>query len=104
MITETVTRLRAAGRDRNGDPTGDPSEVNIEGCVIWPTGSSEQTFQQDTVTSDYQVLMPPGTDVLPTDQIRWDGVVYDVDGEPGRYRNPFTGTDPGVLVTIRRAA
>lgn len=101
--TQTVTRLRPQPLDRNGDPTGPAAEQDIPGCVIWPAGSSEQTYQQDTVASGFQVEMPADCDILPTDQVRWNDNVYDIDGDPEPHQNPFTGTRV-LVVTIRRAA
>jgi hypothetical protein len=106
QYTVTVTVVRPGGRDQYGDPTGTPAETPVSGCVVWPEASSEQTFQQDIVALGYQVLMPAGTDVLATDQVRLpdDDLMYEVVGEPQRFLNPFTGTDPGVLVTARRSS
>ena len=103
--TETLTRLRGT-RDRFGDPTPG-SEQDIDGCVVWPrdanaSGSNEHLDGRDTVIVGYSALLPPGTDVKATDQIRWRGSVYDVIGEPGVYTTPFSGTDPGVTISLQR--
>lgn len=104
--SETLTRVRQA-RARHGDPSGTPDELTIQGCVVWPgdanaSGSNEKTDRQDTVIVGYSALLPPGSDVLATDQLRWRGEPYEVVGQPSIYTTPFTGTDPGVLVSMRR--
>lgn len=30
-------------------------------------------------------------DIVATDRLRWDGITYQVDGEPATYRHPITG-------------
>lgn len=102
---QTLTRVRSGGRDKHGDPTGSPAELAILGCVVWPQtalSSAEKTAGQDTVIVGYAALLPPGTDILPTDQMRWRGLLFDVTGEPAIYTTPFTSTDPGVEVSLRR--
>lgn len=97
----TIVRSTALA-DRHGDRSGSPTETPVDGCVWWPSGiGAEVTYQQQSVESDYDVLMPPGTDVLATDQVRWDDDLYQVVGRPERYLNPFTGTDPGVVVHLK---
>jgi hypothetical protein len=103
--SETLTRVRPSARDGNGDPVAAPAELVIVGCVVWPVTAAtgaEKTSGQDTVIVGYAALLPPGSDVVATDQLRWRGLDYDVTGEPGVYATPFTGTDPGVHVSMRR--
>jgi len=45
---------------------------------------------------------PPDADVLPTDRVEVRGQVYEVVGEVGVWRSPFTGWEPGVEVALRR--
>jgi hypothetical protein len=45
---------------------------------------------------------PPSADVLPTDRMEIRGEVYEVVGEVGEWRSPFTGWEPGVEVALRR--
>lgn len=103
---EVLTRIRQA-KGKHGDPAGAPSEVDIPGCVVWPqdgnaSSSNEKTDGQDTVIIGYAALVPPGTDVLATDQLRWRGQPFDVVGEPAIFTTPFTSTDPGIQISMRR--
>lgn len=101
---ETLTVLRSTGVDGNGDPLpGSAASTTVDGCAVWPRGTSTETVAgQDTVIIGYSALLPPATDVLATDQIQWAGDLYEVEGEPGRYQSPLTGTQPGILVALRR--
>jgi hypothetical protein len=102
---ETLTVLPAPTRDRHGDATGTASGVDVPGCAVWPAGSTEQTSgdtgPRDTVIGGYEVLMPVGTAVKAIDQLRWRGEEYNVDGDPERFQNPFTGTEE-LLVRMRK--
>lgn len=106
-FTESVQRLRVPSRDRHGDPIGAAASTTIVGCIVWPrdgnaSSGNEKTDSQDTVIIGLQVLMPSGTDITPTDQMLVRGQIYDVEGEPASHRSPFTGTSPGVLVSLKR--
>jgi hypothetical protein len=107
VATEILTRVRAAGTDRHGYPTGEPTRVAVEGCVVWPsdgnaTAGNEQNFAQTTVITGLTALLPPGTDAQPTDQWERGDVPYEQVGEPAVYVSPFTGDTPGVLIVLKR--
>jgi hypothetical protein len=36
----------------------------------------------------------------PTDQITARGSRYDIDGKPQVFHNPFTGEEPGAVITL----
>lgn len=93
MLTESVTILRPAEPvfPTMGDPTAQTS-ISVDGCVFWPTTSSEIVTGQDTVTWDAEITMPPGTDIRPTDEVVHHGTTYLVVGRPSHFRSPFTGT------------
>lgn len=104
MIGETVTILRrtASGRDSHGNTTWTTVEIPIEGCAVWPTGSTEQTQGQDQTSERLTVWFPYGTDVRSTDQMRVRGLVYEVTGLPSSWSSPFTATRAGVEVRVER--
>jgi hypothetical protein len=96
-FAETWTRLRGGGRDRNGDPIGGVTELDVQGCVSWSgdangSGGNEQTDRRETVFTGRTLMLPPDTDAAPSDRWRRGGVVYEQAGEPGDDLNPFTGT------------
>ncbi|WP_026220434.1 hypothetical protein [Wenjunlia vitaminophila] len=86
-------------RDDRGQPVlGSPQEIPMHGCVVTPrqelpqVGGAEQQAR-DMVIVGWTVYAPPGSEVRTTDQVRIRGVVCEVTGEPGDWRqNVFTGT------------
>lgn len=86
--SHTVTVIRPPQRDKRGDPVpGTGTETDLDGCSVQPRGgaaptSSEATDLRDTVTTGLVVYVPPGADIKATDQVRWKGTVYQVDGDP----------------------
>ncbi|EPD63175.1 hypothetical protein [Streptomyces sp. HGB0020] len=98
----TVTVLRPPGNDAFGDPVGgDPAETEVTGAFMQPVQTSERTDDRDTVEASWTCFLPPDTDLRPTDQIRFRGLVYEVDGEP----QPFdtrTGVTHHIEVRLRR--
>lgn len=80
--SDTLTRLRGQSRDRFGDLAGTDDELDITGCSVQPTASSESTDRGELIITSLTVYMPGGTDFVATDRARWLGDVYEVDGQP----------------------
>lgn len=81
--SHSVTIVRPIGQDAHGDPLpGDPTEDEVSGCSVQPSSSVELTDGRDTVVSLWDAFLPAGTDVRATDQVRWNGQLYEVDGDP----------------------
>lgn len=99
--TETVTVIRPAGRDENGDPTGVPVEHDLENCIVWPRTTSEDNDRGIVPISGYNIWAPAGSDVLATDQIRVRDEVNQVEGVPADHRK-LSGRRWGVLVVTER--
>jgi len=94
--TETVTVIRPPGRDRFGDLLPEASsEFDVPGCLFAPGPSKELGFAANTVDTDGTIYAPPGTEVLPTDQVRVRGDVYSVVGKPQVWGNA------GVVIVVR---
>lgn len=105
---ETVTRLRATvSTDVYGGPTLDwtsPDELEIDGCGIAPraNGDLEDTARAGAVIG-FTLYGPPDADIGYKDRVRRaNGDLFEVDGEPGRWVNPFTGYRHGVTAALRR--
>lgn len=102
---ETVVVLRPGPPETDGygnDVPGPDRETRYAGCAVWPRVSSEDVQARDQVIDGLYVLFPTGTDVRATDRVRVRGDVYMVDGEPGVYRSPLTGTTLGPQVSLTR--
>lgn len=92
---EVITRLRAP------DVTG-PDGATIPGSwstvaeialgklnylgELQPLSSTEDVVGKQRTESTHKAFLPGGADVLPTDRLRFQGVDYQVEGEPERFR------------------
>lgn len=106
---ETVTRQRATATTDpySGEATDlswdDPDELAIEGVAVAP-GATAETAEADRERLDieFTLYLPYGADVKPLDRVVVRGTAYDVEGKPADWRNPFTGSEPGTVVQVRR--
>lgn len=92
---DTVTRLRAPnstgpdGAEIPGDWDNTPDEALDKTdypCEFQPLSSTENVVAQQRVESTHRAFLPAGADVLATDRLRFNGVDYQVDGDPERWR------------------
>lgn len=95
--SDTVTRLRRSDdlppRDNFGNLQGSDDELDIDGCSVQPTASSESTDTGELVITNLTVYLPAGTDLLATDRVRWLGDVYAVDGQPAFWHDDLGDDD-----------
>lgn len=85
--SRTVRVIRKPKIDKlSTPPAGAPPEHDIVGCAVLPRTSHEEG-RGWVIVEGRMVIAPHGSDVLASDQVRVDGVVWDVDGEPGDYEN-----------------
>lgn len=73
----------------------------ISDCIEYPTGSTEQDM---AVTDSRTLLVPSGSDIVPTDRIRLNGLLYQVEGLPMDWEDPLTGWRPGMQVRLERVS
>lgn len=108
MAGVTVTRIRRSpgGRDSFGDRIpGTESRTDIPGCALAPRADPEPTERgRNGVIVGLTLYAPLGTDLLHADRIEFDGTAYEIDGEPGRWVNPWVPTHGGVEAALKRAA
>lgn len=103
---ETVTVVPGSiGSDNNGDPVPDTRpEHDLERCGIAFRYSTEPTERgRQGVIVGLTVYAPAGSDVLSTDNLLVRGSTYRVEGEPGDWRSPFSGWEPGMEIMARKA-
>lgn len=94
-FAETIAVIRGTP-DKYGDKDAATSHF-VEGAVLWPAASpTETTGSSDIVSWTLTALIPPGSDILSTDQIAYQGVIYDIVGQPMAWRSAFTGYRPGI--------
>ena len=80
--------------------------VAVKGCVVLPATMDElHQPGRDWTLAGYDVFMPTASAHLvdSSSRVRWDGLEWVVEGEPRRWRNPYTGTN-FVQFRIERAS
>ena len=97
-ILSTVTT-----RDKYGNETAEVTEVPWGPVAVAPRTASESVDPHSPAVIVGLTLYGPPVTIDPDDQVRIGGVVYNVDGEPGDWRSPFTGWHPGIEVAVVRA-
>ncbi|GAA3384496.1 hypothetical protein [Streptomyces racemochromogenes] len=112
MFNQSAVRVRAGTRpDRGGNTAMDwsPGAVNrltVTGLNIQPASQSESADEQRTaVVTGYKVQSAPGTapDVKAADRIEWAGLVYEVQGEVGRWPQLFADSVHHIEFVMDRA-
>lgn len=102
----TITRLRATDDDvdeYNNPIPGEPARLELEGAFVAPRKS--EGLDRDGrygVIVGLTLFLPYGTDLVYTDQVEVDDVVYEIDGEPGSWLQPHTGWQAGMEVALVR--
>jgi hypothetical protein len=111
---ETITRLRpgTTSDPYSGGTVEDwttPAELDIEHVAVEPaTVSSTQTRNAVTearqaVSDGFVLYLPPDAPELAArDRVRVRGTVQRIVGTPADWRSPYTGWNPGRVVTTER--
>lgn len=107
-----IVRVRSTpgGVDEYGDPVpGVESRTTLTGAFVAPRTDPGQDSEitnrgRAGVIVGLMLFAPYETDLVYTDRIEVDGVLYEIDGEPGKWRNPFSGWEAGIQAALRRAA
>lgn len=111
-----VTVIRPPGVDKYGDRiSGDPEEVTYSDVIVAPRvggpGTSSSEIHQrarDGLIEGLTAYFPADADVRFTDRVRvhhpaFEDDLFEVEGEPGVWENPFAGDKPGLEVALRKA-
>jgi hypothetical protein len=103
---ETITVVRpgpVVDTDGYGnDVRGADVETDVAGCAVAPRTSTENVDARDQIIEGLTVWPPAGTDIQATDKIRRGGVLYEIDGDPGAWRSPFTGLAAPMRLSLTR--
>jgi hypothetical protein len=99
--SETIYLVTPAAAGRHGEPSGEPTRRKVEGCALYPRGSTETDGRTSTVITGMTLLAPPGTEVHPKEHVEWRGDAYDVEGRPGPWVH-LAGDDAGVQIALER--
>jgi len=106
-----VIRVRpvSPGTDQYGDPVDDVERTPIPGAYVAPRSDEPPADSELAARGRVGVVvgltlyMPADFDLRRTDRVEVDGVLYDVEGEVGRWLHPYTGWAAGATATLRRA-
>ena len=107
-FAQVVTVIRAGETDRWGDPlegpAGEPRRHQVKGCVFVPGSSTESGTWANSVAAEATLLAPFGADLTASDRVEVAGIagVWNVEGEPARWRSPLTGRRFGTSAVLRR--
>lgn len=100
VLTQGVTGVDP---ETNNEIRGTTATTVVEGCAVAPRAEDELTQNGRTgVVRGLNVYMPYGSAVTALDLIQVAGATYRVEGQPGFWRNPYTGRRPGVVVALTR--
>lgn len=103
----TVTRLRAplvpdgyGGTERDWNA---PDSLEVGPCAVAPLVEDEAHQRGRVgVTEAWTLYAPYDADIEAHDRIVHEGRTFDVDGDPGRWRSPFSGREHGMAVRLVR--
>lgn len=84
----TVTVINPAARNTWGDTQPGDTTTTVSGCFWQPRATQEQTGGQDIVTADAFLSMPPTADIRATSRVVFQGVTYEVRGQPELHHTP----------------
>jgi len=105
FATDTVDVIRAARvTDSHGDEYLDwdnATEHPVTGCRWQPGGGSELHGRRDGIVTDANLFAPLGADIDERDRIRFDGIVYDIDGPLKPWRSA-TGSLAHTEIALQR--
>jgi hypothetical protein len=100
-----VIRRVETGTDAYGQTTYDwpePGET-VQALAVAPRTSQEPAeIGRNAVITGITVYLPTGTLIGPYDRLRARSELYDVDGEVGDWRDPFSTERPGLEVAAVR--
>lgn len=108
---ETVEVLRAlmvedpfSGEEVSEDWSS-PITFEVEGCIIEPRTTAEPLEAgRAAVVVGYTIHMPYDTDITAKDRVRLFDEVWNVDGYPFKWKNPFTGHKAGIEVSLKKVS
>lgn len=107
LMTKPVDLIDRAetGEDAHGQPIYTETTTPKKAYVYQKrTGDRDSgTGRVSILWENYWVALPPDTDVTSVDAVRFDGVTYEVVGEPHKQWNPRTQAVEFLELEVRRA-
>lgn len=85
---------------------GDSTTVVVESqwgpCAVAPRSSEERTDSRAPAVITGLTVYGPQIDLDADDTLLIDGETYQVEGNPGEWRSPFTDWAPGLEVAVKK--
>lgn len=83
---QTIYRLRATlTEDDHGNDHRDwttPDRKAIKGCAVEPGAPQEYLIGRDASRVQWFIMAPLGADIKGPDRVQWQGITYEVSGQP----------------------
>ena len=102
---QTITRIRPGTRTVRGSEIrdwDDPDELEISGCSMQPAGNSlSQDGRVLGVFDGYTCYAPVNADIQAGDRIRFNGQVFEINGEPNLWTSATGNLDNMLLNLVR---
>ncbi|MFE5662455.1 hypothetical protein ACFQ7W_00795 [Streptomyces niveus] len=83
--TVTVIDRVLIGEDDRGQDLYEDQEREVDRCNVQPVSSVESTDDRVQVVSRWRLAGPPDMGLTNMSKVRFRGVLYEVDGEPGKH-------------------
>lgn len=100
-----ISRTASGSTDDYGNATETETETATVGELQRQISRGSAENAQELSDTDWLLVLPAGTTIDTNDRIRVeDGRVFEVEGEPWHARNPRTGLEHHVEVSLRRVA
>ncbi|MFF7290670.1 hypothetical protein [Streptomyces griseorubiginosus] len=88
--TVTVIDRVLVGQDDRGHDVYEDVPREVPNCNMQPVSSAEQNDGRTQVVTRYRLAGPPDLGLTVLSRVRWRGVLYEVDGDPGEHES-FAG-------------
>lgn len=77
------------------------ARTDVSGCRVQPDRGTDNTLDREAITTRWRLFAPAGTDLLATDRVEHQGVVYVVEGSVEDWPSP-TGRLAHIEALLRR--
>lgn len=94
--SQEITRIRPGTKTLRGSTVFDwstdkVSELTIKGCSVQPASTGlSQDGRVLGINEGWTAYIPEGSDVQAGDRIRFNGDIYEINGEPKAWTGAFT--------------
>ncbi|WP_086746195.1 hypothetical protein [Streptomyces scabiei] len=85
--TVTVIDRVLTGQDERGQDVYEDVEREVANCNMQPVASTEQNDDRTQVVTRWRLAGPPSMGLTALSRVRFRGVLYEVDGDPGEHES-----------------